>query len=311
MTVASAPAKAILLGEHAVVYRQPALAIPLDPPRAEVEVSEADRDGITIISAGIGVRLSLLEAGPDEPLAKIVRSTLAALAAKPSGLEITVRSTIPIAAGLGSGAAVSIAIVRALSRHLGRELSPEIQSELAFEVEKTHHGTPSGIDNTVIAFGTPIRYQRDRPIQRLKVGQRLRLLIADSGIAASTAEAVARVRAGWEREPDEFQAYFEQIGALVERGQAALENGNLERLGELMDHNQQLLRRLGVSHDSLDRLIQGAKQAGALGAKLSGGGLGGVVLALTGGGDGDTIMRALEDSGATRVLEAGLDANLS
>lgn len=201
MTSASAPGKIILFGEHAVVYGQPALAVPVNQVHADAEVSDIARAGIWIDAPDIGLHEELSRLAPDHPLAAVINSVFSALGVnsiaqgpvdkkqpvsersgaqsksgfktpRPStmgssavtlrsgtdilGIELKITSTIPLASGLGSGAAVSVAIIRALSAHLGKALTDEKVSALAYEVEKIHHGTPSGIDNTVVTYGKPI-----------------------------------------------------------------------------------------------------------------------------------------------------------
>jgi mevalonate kinase len=310
MTTGSAPAKAILLGEHSVVYGRPALAVPLDGIRVSVSIKEAETPNIHILSVATGSDLTLQSADPSHPLAQIVRLTLDELQSATPSLNITIDSTIPIAAGLGSGAAVSVAIVRALAEHLGRPLSAEKQAQLAFEVDKSHHGTPSGIDNTVIAYGSPIRFVRDAPVQKLALGARLHLVIGDSGITSPTSHAVEQVRKQWLAEPVEYERIFDAISEIVGRAEPALARGDVMELGSLMSENQVLLERMGVSHPKLERMIQASMQAGSLGAKLSGGGMGGVMLALVESEQGETVRDGLLVAGASQVLVTEVNPDL-
>lgn len=302
MTVRSAPAKAILLGEHSVVYGRPALAVPLNDLRVEVRVETADARGIHIRSQQTGDELWFQGGETKEPLLEIVRLTLSELECAAPNLELTIDSSIPIASGLGSGAAVSVALVRALADHLGKPLPVERQSALAYRIEEIHHGTPSGIDNTVIAFGTPIRYVRGEPIRRLRLGSGLHLAIGDSGIVSPTAEAVSGVRRRWQADRGAYERRFNAIGGIVEAAESALELGDNVELGRLLTENQGYLRELGVSHPALERLIEAALEAGSLGAKLSGGGMGGVMLALTNAGNQEAVREALLAAGAARVM---------
>jgi len=161
---ASAPGKIILFGEHAVVYGQPAIAVPVTQVRARAIVTAEPRQpagSVRIQAPIIGLEAWLAELLPEDPLASVARLVFAELGlSQPPALTIRVTSTIPVAAGLGSGAAVSVAIIRALSEFLGRRLPAERVSALAYEVEKLHHGTPSGIDNTVIAYARPVYFVR-------------------------------------------------------------------------------------------------------------------------------------------------------
>jgi len=303
--VAFAPGKVILFGEHAVVYGRPAIAVPVTQVEARVTV-ERGVGGILIQAKDLGLSHTMGESPVDEalePVVSLVESTLECLGVRPPPpLVITITSSIPIARGLGSGAAVSTALVRGLSEHFGRELGPEEVSALVYEAEKFHHGTPSGIDNTVISYGRPIYFVRGEPPQIFKVGKPFLLAIGDSGVKSPTKVVVEEVRRRWEREPSRYDPLFDQIGQVVERAKEKMEEGNLEGLGSLMNENQALLRDLGVSSPQLDSLVKVAREAGALGGKLSGAGRGGSVIALIEERTREAVMTALERGGALRVI---------
>lgn len=278
---ATAPGKAILFGEHAVVYGRPAIAVPVLQVEALAEVRPA-RAGFEICAVDLGLAFFLDDAPPEDPLAAAVRLTLKALEREAPAATLTIQSTIPVASGLGSGAAVTVAIIRALARYLGVELADMTVSELAYEVEKIYHGTPSGIDNTVVAFRRPVYYRRGQRIETLPIGRPFHLLIADTGRPSPTKDTVADVRAAWRERPEHYELLFDQIGQLVEAARAAIERGKTEALGPLMNRNQTLLEELDVSSPELERLIDAALGAGADGAKLSGGGRGGNLIVLVG-----------------------------
>jgi mevalonate kinase len=282
MTVAYASGKVILFGEHAVVYGQPAIAVPVTQvqARATVEIAPAGQ-GITIVAEDLGRSYTLEQAPPDDVLRAIVVSTLEHTeVGTKHDLTITVNSTIPIARGLGSGAAVSTAIVRALSKHFGHPLSSQVISNLVYETEKIHHGTPSGIDNTVIAFEKPVYFIRGRKIEIFSVKHPFLLVIADTGIASPTKVAVSHVRRAWEREQEKYEELFDEIGTIAEMGRCAIERGDIEAVGRLMNENHRLLRLIGVSSPELEGLVESAREGGTLGAKLSGAGRGGNIIAL-------------------------------
>ncbi len=303
--MAFAPGKVILFGEHAVVYGRPAIAVPVTQVGARVTV-ERGVDGVLIQAKDLGLSHTLGESPVDEalePVASLVESTLEYLGVRcPPPLVITITSTIPIARGLGSGAAVSTALVRGLSEHFGRELGPEEVSVLVYEAEKFHHGTPSGIDNTVISYERPIYFVRGEFPQIFKVGKPFLLAIGDSGVKSPTKVVVGEVRRRWEREPSRYETLFDQIGRIAERAKEEMEEGNLERLGSLMDENQALLQDLGVSSPQLDGLVKVAREAGALGGKLSGAGRGGSVIALIEERTREAVTTAWERGGAQRVI---------
>ena len=305
MTRADAPAKMILFGEHAVVYGRPAIAVPIPELRVSACVEEHQLGApgqIELISPLTETRIWLHEAHVDNPLAAITSKTLGEIQhTSPTPLKITIESTIPVAAGLGSGAAVSVAVARALGRYFGVELEPPTLSALAYEVEVIHHGSPSGVDNTVIAYERPVLFIKGQTLELFTLKQPFTVILAHSGSATPTAIAVDAVRALWTRDPVLAEACFDEIGEITLAAYQALTNGVLQQLGELMNQNHALLKALGVSSLQLDRLVDTALKAGATGAKLSGAGLGGYVIALVNADDAEAVRYALEEAGASQL----------
>jgi len=304
MSLACAPGKSILFGEHAVVYGRPAIAVPVCQVRAETEV----RTG----SAGKGVLLSapdlnwecyLAQAPAEHPLRAIVVNTLLRLQI-PAEPDIVVRvtSTIPMACGLGSGTAISVSVVRALANYFEVALAPETISELAFEVEKIYHGTPSGIDNTVITYERPVYFVKGKAPLTLVVLRSFRLIIANTGVCSPTRIVVGDVCRNWERDPQRYESLFDAIGEVAKAARQAIELGKPDELGPLMNQNQELLRAIGVSSLELETLISAALRAGASGAKLSGAGRGGNMIALVGEDVAPRVEKALRTSGAHHVI---------
>jgi mevalonate kinase len=160
-----------------------------------------------------------------------------------------------------------------------------------------------------VAYGQPVYFCRGAPIEVFRVRRPFWLAIADTGVPSLTRETVADVRAAWEGDPGPGEQAFDRIGALVDAAREAIEQGRTAALGPLMDENQQLLRQLDVSSPALERLIDAALGAGALGAKLSGGGRGGNAIALVAREDADRVRGALERAGAQNVIvtEVGRD----
>lgn len=300
---ASAPGKAILFGEHAVVYGRAALAVPVMQVRAEVEVTPSSRPGIWFEAPDVQLQSELNSLPSDHPLAALVHNLLFALSIDPyPNLVIRISSSIPVASGLGSGAAVSVALIRALASTLDRPLADEQVNAFAYEIEKLHHGTPSGIDNTVVTFARPVYFVKGRPIETLQVREPFTIVIGDTGIAAPTRESVADVRRAWETDPQASEVLFDGIGALAGMAREAIQAGMWRHLGPLMDEDHALLQRLAVSSPDLDRLVGAARKAGALGAKLSGGGRGGNMIALAPESGPRAIADALTAAGSPRVI---------
>jgi mevalonate kinase len=306
---ATAPAKIILFGEHAVVYGRPAIAVPVAGVRARAVVNadlRGDPGQVRIQAPDIGLDARLDKLPNTHPLAAAAKAVLAALHLNHSpACMIKVISTIPIASGLGSGAAVTIALMRAYSAFLGKPLPDEQVSALAFEIEKLHHGTPSGIDNTVITFAKPVFFQRQPSgsiIEVFRVPRPFQIVIGDTGVRSPTAVSVKAVQKAWQEETERYEHLFDKIGDISQAARKAITAGLPSEMGPLMDQNQDLLRQASVSSPELDRLVQAAKSAGALGAKLSGGGRGGNMIALVEEGTASAVMQALQAAGAVRTL---------
>ncbi len=327
---ASAAAKLILCGEHAVVYGRPAIALPLVGIRAHADVADAHAgSGITIHARDLH-RCWLVANDPHGPISQLITSALSYLqdqATPAPDLRVVISSTIPIASGMGSGAAVATAVVRALAAHLGRQLSPAEISALVYTSEQRFHGTPSGIDNTVIAYEQPIWFVRQqtkdegrktkdessdsssvlrppsRLIEPITIATSFTLLIGDTCVRSATRLPVGEVRKRWQAEPARYEALFDQVGAIVMQAREVLEHGDIPALGPLLSQNHTLLQQIGVSSSELDTLVVAAQAAGALGAKLSGAGWGGVMLALVAPDTRTHVAAALEQAGAKRVIE--------
>lgn len=302
---ATASGKIILFGEHAVVYGQPAIAVPVNIVCARAVVTAAPHaptGELRLIAPKIQLDAPVDSLEPDHPLGMAVRLTAAHLgASRLPACEIRVSSTIPMAAGFGSSAAISIAIIRALATFTGRELSNAEVSSIAYQVEQRQHGNPSGIDNTVIAFGQPIYFVRGHPFEALVPARPFTLVIGDSGMQSSTADVVGDVRQLHLQKPEFTIPAFEAIGAISRKARTLIQIGQVEGLGDLMNQNQALLRDLTISSPELDRLVEAARNAGALGAKLSGGGRGGNMITLVAPETATGVERALQAAGAVRT----------
>ncbi len=326
----TACAKVILCGEHAVVYGRPAIALPLPSLRSRATVIPGSRPfhiSAPDIHAEFDLSVELAR-----PLAVLVRLVFESLQQPIPGGSLTITSDIPPSSHLGSSASVAVACARAVAAYSGHVLPPSEASRLAFEAEKIYHGSPSGIDNTVIAFEQPVWYVRGQQVasadttsaaapakqvsgrpmpskpmpatfSTLTIAHAPLLVVADTGLVMPTRIPVGDLRDGWNADPQRYEALFDQIADVVTAAREALQTGDWLQLGRLMDANHALLQQLGVSCLELDHLCDVARGAGALGAKLSGGGRGGNMIALT--SDEQTaaqVRAALMKAGATRVI---------
>ncbi|MBN8580514.1 MAG: mevalonate kinase [Anaerolineae bacterium] len=299
----SAPGKIILFGEHAVVYNRPALAVPVDQVQVDVEVSDSDKLGVWIDAPMVDLHGELSTLPSNHPIGTVILKLFQHLGISlHPNISVTIRSTIPVAAGLGSGAAVSVALIRALTSFLDHPLSNERVNDLVFEIEKLHHGTPSGIDNTVITYNMPVYYMKDKPIETFKPGKPFTIVIGDTGIPAPTKESVGDVRRLWLRDQNRFESIFNEVAQISTMARHLIETGRPELLGELMDHNHEFLQQITVSSPELDVLVVAARKAGALGAKLSGGGRGGNMIALVNPASAESVAGALRSAGAKRTI---------
>jgi len=304
--LSSAPAKFILFGEHAVVYGQPAIAVPILDVRAYAKIEiDPSLPAPAIRAEDMGIDFIM---NGQNPPPQIEHLTIAIhLISKRTNFnflnkrwKLTLRSEIPIGRGLGSSAAICVALVKVLFQFCGAELSVSTLIDLSYELETYHHGTPSGIDNTVISLEKPIRFQKNSEIQVIHP-RLFYFVIADTGIAKKTSRVVAEVAKRYRDHKNSYDSIFNSIGALSDKGADALKTGDGNFLGELMDLNQSHLKKIGVSSPELDRLIQAAKKNGALGAKLCGAGQGGCLVALANDKlQAQQIQAALKRSGAVR-----------
>ena len=305
MTRASAPGKIILFGEHAVVYGRPALAVPVTQVHVDVEISDAASDsaGIWINAPDVNLHAELNTLPSDHPIAAVIHNFLFLSRVSPfPNLEINITSTIPVASGLGSGSAVTVGLIRALSLHLNHSMNDEEVNAFTYEIEKLHHGTPSGIDNTVVTYAKPVYFIKGQPIETFKVGQPFTIVIGDTGMSAPTKESVADVRRLWMNDKSRWESLFDKIGEIAFTARRAIEAGKSDMLGELMNDNHALLQKMTVSSPGLDRLVDAARAAGAMGAKMSGGGRGGNMIALVKPDVAESVSLSLKEAGAKATI---------
>jgi hydroxymethylglutaryl-CoA reductase len=273
--------KIILFGEHAVVYGSRAIAAPV-PLAVKARVVDED-DGVWLVVPRWGVEQRLRTDPAKQRSFEVPAAlVLSELGLTERSMRIEVFSEMPRAMGLGGSAAVAVAIIRAIDRHFELALSDDEVNELAYRCECVAHGTPSGIDNTVATFGQPLVYRKGDPpeIHSLKFPEPITFVIGMTGVESLTAKMVARVRDGRERNRDVYDTVIKGIDAVTGQALEAIKRSDHERLGELMNVCQGLLNGLQVSSWELEEMIQIARENGALGAKLTGGGGGGSMIAL-------------------------------
>jgi mevalonate kinase len=288
---ATAPGKAIIFGEHSVVYRGPAIVIAIDR-RAKITAKARDDDRINFDCLDLGFE-GYFEGDEYHPIAGeewrgkrlqamlvAARSTMKHLD-NTQGLDLTVRSEIPIAAGLGSSAAICVATVAATGELLDGNLSKQEICDIAYEGEKMVHGTPSGVDNNISTFGGVLSFESGVGIERIDFQGGLPLVIGNSKRKRSTRRLVARVRALRERNPELVDGLIDSMGDVSRKGLEAIKARDYSMIGDLMNINHGLLSSVGVSISRLDILVHAARGAGAYGAKLTGAGGGGCMIAIT------------------------------
>jgi len=275
--------KIILFGEHAVVHGKPALSAPL-PRGCRAEATDADADLLRVLPWGIDV---VPDADADGEHAELQRALSALLDARGSSggrhrVHHRIRATlaIPAGAGLGASAALSVAVARALDDAEGVERSDAELVEISLAWERVFHGNPSGVDSAMAVHGRVALFLRGQAPAPVEVGRSLFVVVGHSGQAPSTRSMVESVERQLQRDPAKVGKILDGIEAVVNNGRSALRDGNLRDLGQLMVLNQKLLNSLMLSTSRLEEMCACAIDAGALGAKLTGGGGGGCMIAL-------------------------------
>jgi len=309
---ASAPAKTILFGEHFVVYGEPAIVLAIDKRAQTSAELRADQriyiNSLDLRASGFFVGEHFQpESGGQEARAKLEPVKIAVQrvldrSERGAGVSVEVRSSIPVAAGLGSSAAVAAAVVAAVSRLLDVELSKEEVYRIAYEAECFVHGTPSGIDPAISTYGGVLLFRKDKGFTHLDVKEDIPLVIGDTGVERSTGELVAMVRKRREQYSSIIDPIIKSAGEIALCAVETLETGDLHTLGELMNLNHALLCAIGVSNEPLERLVYAARKAGALGTKLTGAGGGGCMIALCLPEKTEPVAKAIQRAGGTAFL---------
>ena len=296
----SACGKAILLGEHAVVYGRHAVAVPI-PLAVEARVVDA-ADGVQLLIPRWGVEQRVPAVGEHPAgVAGILALLLERLDLAGRAMTIEVFPNVPRAVGLGGSSALAVSVIRALDSHFRLGLDAKAINDFAFACEQAAHGTASGVDNTLATYGTPLLFRAagshgEASFREIELAAPLPLVIGLSGKESLTAASVARVGAAWQRNKPRYEAVFDQIDALARHAADAVRDGQLAELGELMNLCHGFLNALQVSTRELETLVDVARSHGAIGAKLTGGGGGGSIVALCPEGT-DGVAKAIRDAG--------------
>ncbi len=293
--------KVILFGEHFVVHGVPGIVSAIDSTN-DAEVKKATK-GITIQDVRKAAK-GYAEEKKMQQLESIDR-IIKAMGIEPKTVAFTIilGGTLPGFSGLGASAASSVAIARAIAEEYGKKFSDEKINEIAYEAEKAYAGTPSGIDNTAATFGGLLWFKKNmeggqNTIEKLHIKTPAEIVIGSTGVVANTKAMVEGVAERKRRNPEKYDALFEQAEALALIGRKALHEYNLKKVGELMNENHSLLQEIEVSHEKLDHLVNITRKQGAYGAKLTGGGGGGCMVALTPGKElQERVATAIENEG--------------
>ena len=280
--------KIVLLGEHAVVYGMPAIAAGISlGAKARAEPSDIGQLRIAERSAS---------SGDGSELAAALDQTCRALGVGPHRLEVDV--DVPLGSGLGGSAAIGVAVARALLAARGETETAARVLEGANAWEQVFHGNPSGVDAAAAYAGGCIWFTKAAGTEPMFVAVPMHVAICLAGPPASTKQMVESVRRLGERRPDLLGKSLAGIESLVKNAKLCIEAGDLDGLGQLMNYNQMLLSGLFLSTPEIERACAVAREAGALGAKLTGAGGGGAVIALC-RDRGQPIEAALRAAGFT------------
>jgi len=273
--------KLILFGEHFVVYKVPAL-VGAVAAYTDCAMEFTDKPGVEIIDDRPAVpnyKIKKAEEGK-----QAVDLVLKHFKLEEKGIKLTFGGELCCVSGIGASAAQTVSLSRAIAQTVPLELTEEEINAGGYEGEKGYHGTPSGIDNTASTYGGLLRFQRtdeDPIFVKKQIKEPIRIVYASTGITSSTTTVVGDVRAKKEKDPEWFDGLLKRYVDLLHQGEKALDEGNLTELGEKINENHILCQELTVSCKELDHLVEVAREAGAIGAKMSGTGRGGLMLALT------------------------------
>lgn len=280
----AAPGKVILFGEHAVVYGQPAIAAALstglgatceDHPVPRLRIPAWGKQGLDV----------QLDGGPLDAVGRAFATILDHVQPASRAIQVTVDGELPLGVGLGSSAAFAVAVARAVADHAGKALDQATTLAAAAGAEQIFHGNPSGLDHTICTLGGCLRYTRDATprFTPLRIARPLHAVLSWTPRSGTTLQAVAGLQTRRDAQPAQYDALFAYMGDLTRAGEAALLAGDAAEVGRLFDLNHGCLNACGVSTPTIEKMLHVARGAGAFGAKLTGAGHGGAILAVTGG----------------------------
>jgi mevalonate kinase len=293
--------KVILFGEHFVVHGVPGIVSAIDSTvDAEVKKTGA---GITVTDERKGATgyTQKKKAQQEESIERMLRTM--GINPEKTVLDIWLGGSLPGFSGIGASAASSVAIAGAIAEEFKMDLPDAKINEIAYEAEKAYAGTPSGIDNTAATYGGLIWFKRNLSgvsdtIKKLSIRKPVEIVIGNTGIVADTKEMVAGVAARKKRNPEKYSLLFKQAEDLAYTARKSLKEFDLRKVGNLMNENHKLLQKIEVSCKELNHLVNLAREQGAFGAKLTGGGGGGCMVALTPG-------KELQEAVATAIEKEG------
>jgi len=274
--------KTILFGEHFVVYGLPAIVCALNCKTiASIKKNENLKNDFELIDNR--PKVSTFKKSKTDSYKSLVKNILDFAKIKEK-LEITLSGDLVVTSGgIGASAATAAAISRALNNCFKLGWDEQGITEAAFIGEKGVHGSPSGIDNTAAVLGGVLLFKKNKKIEEIKLKQKVEIVLIDSGISSDTKKVLEEVKKIKEKESNKFNDIFDEYSNLVKQAKESLLNFDLKEVGQLMNKNHELLKKINVSCTKLDEIVELAKKEGAFGAKLTGTGCGGLVVALTPG----------------------------